>query len=206
MRKIYFGRKSIIICPPDQSTLLDPNAILFPYREGKGLAPLADIFKSGDSPTKVYVPTHSIDKAYESLCSCFREVNAAGGLVTNRRGDYLFIKRNGMWDLPKGHQEEGEDLQTCALREVEEETGINTLELQSYICTTDHCYFRDGLWHLKHSWWYSMLDSEPIELTPQREEDITKATWLAKSAIPFAMENTYPSIEDVVKLFLKKSV
>lgn len=206
MRKIYFERKCVIICSPDNTALQDPNAILYPYREDHGLGALADIFKSGNAPAKVYVPTISEDLAYKAFCSEFKEVNAAGGLVMNRRCDYLLIKRNELWDLPKGHQEEGEDIKTCAMREVEEETGISSLELSDLICITDHCYFRNNIWHLKHTWWYSMLDTMPIDLTPQREEDITKAAWVAKSSLPYFMANTYPSIEEVVKLFLKKSV
>lgn len=206
MRKIYFERKCIIICTPDDTALQDPNAIIYTYREEMCLAGLASIFKSGGAPSKVYVPTHNTEQAYKDLCAEFREVNAAGGLVTNRRGDYLLIKRGGLWDLPKGHQEVGEDIQTCAVREVEEETGICSLELKELICITDHCYFRDNRWHLKHTWWYSMLDTMPIDLTPQKEEDISKAAWVAKSSLPYFMANTYPSIEEVVKLFLKKSV
>ncbi|HCZ22126.1 MAG TPA: NUDIX hydrolase, partial [Rikenellaceae bacterium] len=49
----------------------------------------------------------------------------------------------GLWDLPKGHREEGEDIRTTALREVQEETGVDELKLGRLICVTDHCYFRN---------------------------------------------------------------
>ena len=76
----------------------------------------------------------------------YLEVNAAGGLVTNKKGEFLLIRRSGLWDLPKGHQEAGEALEDTALREVEEETGVRGLSLGRYICTTDHCYFRNENW------------------------------------------------------------
>ena len=129
----------------------------------------------------------------------FREVNAAGGLVSNRRGDYLLISRNGLWDLPKGHQEAGEDIEVTALREVQEETGVDQLQLRRLICVTDHCYLRNDVWHLKHTWWYDMLYTDPTNLTPQREEDITKAAWVAKSSLPPFLKNTYPSILEVFR-------
>ena len=136
---------------------------------------------------------------YRRVCSEFKEVNAAGGLVSNRRGDFLLINRNGLWDLPKGHQEAGEDIRTTAMREVQEETGVMQLELRDLICITDHCYRREGIWHLKHTWWYDMLYTDPVDLTPQREEDISKAAWVARSSLPPFLKNTYPSIVEVFR-------
>ena len=139
------------------------------------------------------------DKSYHEYCALYKEVNAAGGLVSNRRGDYLLINRNSLWDLPKGHQEPGEEISVTALREVQEETGVLQLELRDLICITDHCYIRNGIWHLKHTWWYDMLYTDPVDLTPQREEDISKAAWIAKSSLPPFLKNTYPSIVEVFR-------
>ena len=86
-----------------------------------------------------------------------------------------------------------------ALREVREETGINDLIMRDLICITDHCYRRNGIWHLKHTWWYDMLHTDPTDLTPQREEDISKAAWVAKSSLPPYLLNTYPSIVEVFR-------
>jgi ADP-ribose pyrophosphatase YjhB (NUDIX family) len=85
------------------------------------------------------------------------------------------------------------------MREVQEETGVDQLELRRLICITDHVYFRQGLWHLKHTWWYDMLYTDPTNLTPQREEDITQAAWVAKSSLPPFLKNTYPSIVEVFR-------
>ena len=87
----------------------------------------------------------------------------------------------------------------AALREVQEETGIDELVLRDLICITDHCYIRDGKWHLKHTWWYDMLYTDPTDLTPQTEEDISKAAWVAKSSLPPFLLNTYPSIIEVFR-------
>ena len=53
--------------------------------------------------------------------------------------------------------------------------------------------------HLKHTWWYDMLYTDPTDLTPQREEDISKAAWVAKSSLPPFLLNTYPSIMEVFR-------
>ena len=157
------------------------------------------MFKASESLSRIYIPTEDTEQTYRSLCAEFKEVNAAGGLVSNRRGDYLLISRSGLWDLPKGHQEAGEDISVTAIREVAEETGVTQLELGDLICITDHCYFRDEKWHLKHTWWYSMLYTDPVDLTPQREEDISKAAWVAKSSLPPFLKNTFPSILEVFR-------
>ena len=44
-----------------------------------------------------------------------------------------------------------------------------------------------------------MLDNMPIDLIPQVEEDISKATWVAKSSLPSFLNNTYPSIAEVFR-------
>ena len=199
MHKIYFEKRCMIICPPEEQAMADPNAILFNIGSSADIHALVEMMEVSDSLYRVYIPTDNVESTYRMICAEFREVNAGGGLVANRRGDYLLISRNGLWDLPKGHQDPGEDISITALREVQEETGIDQLQLKDLICITDHCYRRDGIWHLKHTWWYDMLYTDPTDLTPQREEDITKASWVAKSSLPPFLRNTYPSILEVFR-------
>ena len=199
MHKIYFEKRCIIICSPDDPALSDPNALQFRIGDSADIQTLVEMAEASASLHRVFVPTADVEDTYRKICAEFKEVNAGGGLVSNRRGDFLLISRNGLWDLPKGHQDPGEDIETTAIREVSEETGIYELELRELICITDHCYRRDGIWHLKHTWWYDMLYTDPIDLTPQREEDITKAAWVAKSSLPAFLINTYPSIAEVFR-------
>ncbi len=199
MHKIYIENRCIIICPPDEQALSDPNAILYNIGTSVDIPALVGLFEVSDSLAKVFIPTNDIEGTYRRICAEFKEVNAGGGLVSNRRGDFLLISRNGLWDLPKGHQDPGEEISVTALREVQEETGIDELLLRDLICITDHCYIRDGKWHLKHTWWYDMLYTNPTDLTPQTEEDITKAAWVAKSSLPAFLLNTYPSIIEVFR-------
>lgn len=197
MHKIYFDRRTIVICRPEEATLSDPNAVEFHFKQPSDISALVEMFELSSTLEKIYIPSAEPEDCYKKICGEFREVNAAGGLVENRRGDYLLIKRDGLWDLPKGHQEAGEDIKVTALREVQEETGVDDLSLGDLICVTDHCYKRNGIWHLKHTWWYRMYYLKPLDLTPQTEEDITKAAWVAKSSLPPFLKNTYPSIKEV---------
>lgn len=199
MHKIYFEKRCIIICEPDDQALTDPNSIEFHMGDKVDLHTLVNMFEASESLSRIYIPTEYPEGMYGKLCSEFKEVDAAGGLVSNRRGDYLLINRNGMWDLPKGHREAGESVETTAVREVMEETGVECLELRELICITDHCYFRNGIWHLKHTWWFDMQYNNPEDLTPQKEEDISKAAWVAKSSLPPFLKNTFPSIIEVFR-------
>lgn len=203
MYRIYFEKRCIAICPPYEQALTDPNAVQFCPGDSGDIHGIVEMFESSGSLSRIFIPTDDIEGTYRRICSEFREVDAGGGLVSNRRGDYLLINRSGLWDLPKGHREKGEDIRVTALREVREETGVKELVLGDLICVTDHCYKRDGIWHLKHTWWFDMLYTAPTDLTPQKEEDISKAAWIARSSLPDFLDRTYPSILEV---FREKSI
>jgi len=55
-----------------------------------------------------------------------REISAGGIIYRRRRGlgEVALIRKRDNWCLPKGHVEEGEGLRETALREVQEETGL----------------------------------------------------------------------------------
>lgn len=54
-----------------------------------------------------------------------REISAGVILVRNNPlPEYLLLDYGAHWDFPKGHIEVGEDPQTTAARELQEETGI----------------------------------------------------------------------------------
>lgn len=54
--------------------------------------------------------------------------NDAGGIVLNPDGNMILVLQgNGVWSLPKGKIEEGEDRLDAARREVAEETGVSDL-------------------------------------------------------------------------------
>ena len=42
---------------------------------------------------------------------------------------FLLMRHANRWDLPKGHVDEGETEMECALRELEEETGISKSDI-----------------------------------------------------------------------------
>lgn len=152
----------------------------------------------------VYLYIHpNIRKVFKKILSTIRIVKAAGGLVTNGNGEYLFIHRLGKWDLPKGKVEEGEKMKDAALREVEEECGIEVDYLGKKLATTYHTYYMRNKFVLKQTKWYQMGVNKIPKLTPQLEEDIDQAEWLKASELKKVKENTYPLIMEIVETIKK---
>lgn len=125
---------------------------------------------------------------------------AAGGLVFNENNELLMIFRRGKWDLPKGKLDKGEAIEECAVREVEEETGVTPIDLNNLIDITTHEYYDkwENATVLKKTYWYKMYTTSNKELIPQAEEEIQKAEWVAIQHIPEKLTNTYPNIIKVV--------
>lgn len=137
------------------------------------------------------------DAVFEEFASKYQQIPAGGGVVRNSEGSYLMILRHGIWDLPKGKQEPGETIEACALREVEEETGLKELKLGKLICVTHHTYKVFGASVLKHTHWFEMTWEGTEKPVPQEEEDITDVAWVAPSDIPSHIASTFPSIAEV---------
>ncbi|HJV18463.1 MAG TPA: NUDIX domain-containing protein [Sediminibacterium sp.] len=132
-----------------------------------------------------------------------KRIIAAGGLVFNENNELLMILRRGYWDLPKGKLDKGETVESCAIREVQEETGLKNIVLGKFITITLHEYFDTYLDEdvVKESHWYHMKVQGPQELIPQTEEDIMMIKWVKRESLPEYLNNTYPNIIEVIRIF-----
>ncbi len=120
---------------------------------------------------------------------------AGGGLVYNKKGEVLFIFRNGKWDLPKGGCDKGEAIEDCSIREVEEETGVNDLKITKKLQKTYHVFKRNGVYRLKITHWFEMTTTFEGTPIPQENEGIEKAAWLNPEQIKEALTNSYENIK-----------
>lgn len=145
-----------------------------------------------------YLQTSDVEKTFKSIKNSLRVIEAAGGLVKNEDGKFLFIKRNGKWDLPKGKLEPKETKKNAAVREVEEECGIQIKKLGKKLLKTYHVYEIKGKTVLKISHWYAMEAKGNQKLVPQAEEGITEVKWFPKKDFDIIRSNTYANILDVI--------
>jgi 8-oxo-dGTP pyrophosphatase MutT (NUDIX family) len=135
---------------------------------------------------------------FATFLSFYHVIEAAGGIVRHSSGKYLFIKRFGKWDLPKGKIEPGETPEMAALREVNEECGISGHSIIQSLPSTYHTYKLEGTRVLKRTWWFSMEFSGDLAAKPQEEEGISEVAWLVPSRFDIVLENSYRSIAELI--------
>jgi 8-oxo-dGTP pyrophosphatase MutT (NUDIX family) len=128
-------------------------------------------------------------------------IEAAGGLVFNEKNELLMIFRRGFWDLPKGKVDEGETLEQCAVREVQEETGLQNIKLGTFLTTTYHTYDLKGKTIIKPSHWFRMEIWDDEKLIPQTEEDITAIKFVTKEIAYSLLDEMYPTIKIIVEQY-----
>lgn len=139
---------------------------------------------------------------FDDLVNHFKKnhyfIVAAGGLIKNQN-KYLFIKRLGKWDLPKGKLEKNESHEAGAIRECEEECGIENLNIIKELPSTFHIYEYKNSYALKESKWFLMETKYSKKLKPQLEENITEVDWFSLDEIKEKiLGNTYSTIYDLV--------
>ncbi|TQD38675.1 NUDIX hydrolase [Haloflavibacter putidus] len=134
------------------------------------------------------------EKLLKHLKKKLKTIVAGGGLVKNQNDEILFIYRNKRWDLPKGKAEKNESIEETALREVEEETGVQGLEITNFLQKTYHILKRNGKYKLKETFWFSMKTDFTGELLPQEDEGITKVKWKNSEKTQKALQKSYANI------------
>jgi 8-oxo-dGTP pyrophosphatase MutT (NUDIX family) len=135
---------------------------------------------------------------FNEFCGQLEVQEAGGGLVFNAANDVLMIFRRGKWDLPKGKLDKGETIEACAVREVQEETGLKEIVLGDFLLNTYHVYTHLSELVLKKTTWYKMGTLENT-LVAQAEEDITEARFVNIDDAATLLENSFENIKLVFR-------
>lgn len=202
MYKVFVENRPIIIC--EKNTFPLECQLLFAERIKSIEKDVFPLFEKNSPKTPIILLAKDADAEFNRLFEKYSLITAAGGIVRKDDG-YLFIKRFGKWDIPKGKLNKKEDPQLGAIREIEEECGISNPVIEQFICETYHTY-RDTYKEknkltLKKTYWYGMTYSGEEELIPQTEEGISKVKWFKKSKMDKIRSNTYESIIEVMDLY-----
>jgi 8-oxo-dGTP pyrophosphatase MutT (NUDIX family) len=202
--KIYFNDKPLFLCDDIEETLQPflhhDDAVFIDEFSSPAIKSMIHEMQLEKVHAGIYY-NPDLDKLKNAFWKKFTVIKAAGGLVLNGKHEILFMFRRGKWDLPKGKLDKGETLETCAVREVKEETGLQKVSLKKPLITTYHTYHENGKHILKESYWYTMQASGTDNLVPQTEEDIHEVKWVPQKKLNEVMSNTFPSIKDVIDTF-----
>ena len=88
-----------------------------------------------------------------------------------------------------------EEIQACAIREVEEETGVQGLQVHRLLDRTYHIFQRKGKFRIKETYWYEMTTDYQGELVPEVKEGITKVKWKDQEKARKALRKSYANIK-----------
>jgi 8-oxo-dGTP pyrophosphatase MutT (NUDIX family) len=196
MTRIYFNEKSIVIT--DRFDSFEKKEPPFYITSGNDEEKISEALNKIADHHQIVIIDDNPAKILEAFRKKFKFIQAAGGFVHDKQ-QVLFIFRKGKWDLPKGKLDEGESLEVCAVREVEEETGLKNINLEKPIMFTYHSYTENQKTILKETHWFLMKADSALPLSPQAEEGIEKCIWTDVLDLNSYLDETYPLVKDVVR-------
>ncbi len=195
--KIYHNNKTILLTNEDKSWHNNIESKIVYVTTNLSLIDYWDIITTNED-LYIFFYNEDIIALKEAFFKNFMLITAGGGVVENEKGEVLLMYRRGFWDLPKGKWDDGETIEECALREIEEETGLTNLLLENLLTISYHTYFFKEKWILKETYWFNIKTNSNQLLNPQKEEDIEEIKWVKKDILKNFYNVTYQNIVDVL--------
>ncbi|MDO5105747.1 NUDIX hydrolase [Capnocytophaga sp.] len=192
MYEIFFNDKSIILTNVGENI---NNIKYFRLKDVSIDFIISQLNKKDVQKLYLYHPKE--EKLLKKFKKKLPVIKAGGGIVINSKGEMLMIKRRGKWDIPKGKKEKGENIAVCALREVEEETGVRKLRLIRFKTKTYHIFKQDGQYVLKETYWYDMKTKYKGSLKAQKEEGIEQVGWKSEEEVKELIKKSYKNIQKI---------
>ncbi len=198
MYKVFINDKAIILTDNhvDYSSQFDTLFIKFESEEAMKLSVNLVI---NEQLENLVIIADDLQALWDSFCGMFTNIEAAGGVVKNDSGDILFVLKNGTWDLPKGKIDSGESTEDAAIREVQEECGIDNVAISKPLNSSYHIFSQDNDQVLKHTSWFEMSSSHNGDLKGDASEGITEVSWVNSDKLNDILSNTYLSIKELIK-------
>ena len=201
--KVYFNDKPLFLCDNVDETLQPyihhDDAVFIDELNSHTIKSMIHEMEQPEVHAGVFYHP-DLAELKKAFYKKFTLVIASGGLVQNEKKEILLIFRRGKWDLPKGKLDKGETLEDCAVREVEEETGLQKVKLVAPLTITYHTYHEGTRFILKESHWYNMKATGDQKLVPQTEEDIHEIKWVKADDLSKYRKNAFPSVVDVLAM------
>jgi 8-oxo-dGTP pyrophosphatase MutT (NUDIX family) len=206
MYKVFINDKQVIL---SNQFFLDSHGagvLVYEFSNRYGLEQTISRFIQETETRKlIIINRKNFDLLYDDFKSLFMPVVAAGGIVYHPYKGMLWILRHNRWDLPKGKIDKNEEIESAAVREVEEETGLKKVRITDRLGLTHHAYREKGQFILKISYWFKMETQAPdAPLIPQLNEGITRVEWADEISVNNKISDTYASLQELARDFIKK--
>ena len=200
--KIYFDNKPLFLCDSIDDTIQPyvhhDDAVFIDELNSPSLNSMIHEMLQPQVKAGIYF-NPDLEVLKKEFFKKFNLVKAAGGFILNEEDKLLMMFRRAKWDLPKGKVDKNESLEKCAIRETQEETGLTNIQLISPLMNTYHTYHEGSRFILKETSWFRMRVKGNQILIPQAEENIERLEWVTRSGVKKYLNNSFPSVEDVIK-------
>ncbi len=199
MYKVFYENRCLFFCGESISNAGTKKPLIVGYRDEKHLATITSLFLAQGFNRDIHLECgDNTAMVFNQFRKQQKQHHAAGGVVMGQSGSVLFIYRNGFWDLPKGHLDDGESPAEAALREVMEETGLKNIEVRDYLASSWHMYDWHNKTILKQNDWFLMNVDENQSLNLQFEEGISDAKWVKPIERHTYLSKSYRSIAETI--------
>jgi len=129
----------------------------------------------------------------------------ANALCVDDRGRVLLCRRaiepaKGLWDIPGGFLEEGEQPLDAVRRELREETGLDVTPLELLCVTVDDYGEGAGAAKTLNLTWLARID----EGEPVAADDVAELRWFARDELPPPEECAFATVQAVLRAWRRQ--
>lgn len=201
MYKVFINDRSLVLTDNYSDYSSGYSTLFIHYASKDALFACVDLLKNSNVVKQLVVFNKDLAELWKIFTSNYKVVSAGGGIVV-RDGKVLMIKKNGFWDLPKGKADGKEAIEKTALREVQEECGLNKITLKDKLETTYYIYQENGNSILKETSWFTMTSEAEGPLEADAKEGITEVKWMDSASWEASKSMSYPSVVSLLSSIL----
>ena len=128
-----------------------------------------------------------------------KRLPTAGGVITNQKGEFLLVKVHGSnnYGFPKGKSESGEKISDTAIREIQEETGLDVWNL----IHPDSPKIR-----IKQTVFYRITNCTETTFTGYNDREIIDIGWHSRESIQKFPKNYSKQVKTFERLVLRPDI
>lgn len=208
--KVYYKSKKIVFyyfenfCKYNKKNNKSIHSLINP-EINQLISAMDECFLNNNNIMQLNVFVNNPPDYFEIFIENLKHIFASGGGVINKDNELIFIRKNNIWDLPKGKIEFNEEIESAAIREVKEETGLKNVNILKQLPPSYHVYKENSTWIFKTTYWF-LMNCKKSKLYPQSEEGITDVVWFKKDKIDEIKKQSYPSLREVINKIKKEII